>query len=692
MRRELLVRDLRPGRYILTAEVRPALQCIRVPESLLCPGTDLGSDSKTFCCESRSRSSPSQFPVLTLYLIPINNGRKAKAAMRAEKPETAAEIFQSALEFLNQKLPDPISQANDSQTSDCDMNDAMKALTERVYALEKQIQPEVQKICSSVEVKVGACADAMSSNVKHQLNRKLDDLETKVKALDSEARENLIIDLVAAAEVNPPPTGASALAKERQLKDVRQTENFNTEAPTNQRKSEPLFPWFPLPPKKQVSRQETSRWPMELRQNTNFNTNAPTDLYIPKILDVKLLPGPRLLQADCRNDCIKLFDTKGQHLDTLHCRSSPLSLAVLNNACILKCLPIAVTLPKSLSIDILEIINDKIIKKRTLQTSRGYDAVASVNKDNIAVGYWRDPGIDIIDLEGRILRQILIRLEATEGTRPKLYQDCEALNNAPTPPTDSGSQTVNVKRSSNRTGRIDPQTFGQSLDTDRSTHGSAIGQSLDPKRSTHHSASPAETSSSAADILKDFERLRDSLVRIPVPNNFKVNHTTTGIKQDCRGTLRVLSKWARFAETGLKVLTTLPDERDSSSVSIQREDLESIFVVFAAQINFLQSEYAGLVVKSTLNDETSRIFRSFENNASSFSRQSLQNVRIAAELASIHGRTNTASQSWRGRRRGVANQTRGSYSSFPLNRRRYDNNDMRSNTFTRPPTVREDEA
>ncbi|GFN95920.1 hypothetical protein PoB_002242600 [Plakobranchus ocellatus] len=159
-----------------------------------------------------------------------------------------------------------------------------------------------------------------------------------------------------------------------------------------------------------------------------------------------------------------------------------------------------------------------------------------------------------------------------------------------------------------------------------------------------------------------------------------------------RRLLQVLSKCARFAETGLKVLTTLPDERNSSSVSLQREDFESIFVVFAAQINFLQSEYAGLVVKSTFNDETSRIIRSFENNASSFSQQSLQNVRIAAELASIHGRTNTVSQSWRGRRRGVANQTRGSYSSFPLNRRRYDNNDMRSNTFTLPPTVREDEA
>ena len=28
------------------------------------------------------------------------------------------------------------------------------------------------------------------------------------------------------------------------------------------------------------------------------------------------------------------------------------------------------------------------------------------------------------------------KFEATEGARPRLYQDCEALNSAPTPPTD----------------------------------------------------------------------------------------------------------------------------------------------------------------------------------------------------------------------------------------------------------------
>ena len=51
---------------------------------------------------------------------------------------------------------------------------------------------------------------------------------------------------------------------------------------------------------------------------------------------------------------------------------------------------------------------------------------------------------------------------------------------------------------------------------------------------------------------------------------------------------------------------------------------------------FLQAEYSAFVVNSTFNAETSRLFRSFENNASAFSESSLRNIRVAAELSSIN--------------------------------------------------------
>ena len=55
----------------------------------------------------------------------------------------------------------------------------------------------------------------------------------------------------------------------------------------------------------------------------------------------------------------------------------------------------------------------------------------------------------------------------------------------------------------------------------------------------------------------------------------------------------------------------------------------------AAQLNFLQSQYTNLVVKSTFDEETARIFKQFENNSTMFSEGSVRNIRVAAELSTL---------------------------------------------------------
>ena len=105
-------------------------------------------------------------------------------------------------------------------------------------------------------------------------------------------------------------------------------------------------------------------------------------------------------------------------------------------------------------------------------------------------------------------------------------------------------------------------------------------------------------------------------------------------------TLKVISKCARHTETGLKLLSTLQQTSDGYC-KLSEDDMQGLFVIFASQANFLQSEYTSIVVNSTFNAETSRIFRSFENNNAAFSNNSLRNVRIAAELAALANRTNT---------------------------------------------------
>ncbi|GFO10697.1 hypothetical protein PoB_003720200 [Plakobranchus ocellatus] len=76
------------------------------------------------------------------------------------------------------------------------------------------------------------------------------------------------------------------------------------------------------------------------------------------IVDVKLLPSGRLVLADCGNICMKLLNTQGQHLHTLKCKSNPCRLAVLDSSSTSSCFILAVTLPGSSSIAILEVSNN----------------------------------------------------------------------------------------------------------------------------------------------------------------------------------------------------------------------------------------------------------------------------------------------------------------------------------------------
>lgn len=141
------------------------------------------------------------------------------------------------------------------------------------------------------------------------------------------------------------------------------------------------------------------------------------------------------------------------------------------------------------------------------------------------------------------------------------------------------------------------------------------------------------------DVLKEFEQIKESLARVSLPAHLKVQDSAAGIKQDSRATLKILSKSARFAETTLKQISILSArQQDDKSYIISEEELSILFAISAAQIHFLQSEYAGLVVKNTFDEETSRLFKSFENHASAFNTSSLQNLRVAADLASARDR------------------------------------------------------
>ena len=95
-------------------------------------------------------------------------------------------------------------------------------------------------------------------------------------------------------------------------------------------------------------------------------------------------------------------------------------------------------------------------------------------------------------------------------------------------------------------------------------------------------------------------------------------------------------------ETVLKLL--------SQSKENQPLDIEPILTTLTANIHYLQDEYSALLVKGKFDDSTAQLFRSLQKGNSGFDQQSINNVRIAAELSSIAARN---AQSPRGTFRSV---------------------------------------
>ena len=115
------------------------------------------------------------------------------------------------------------------------------------------------------------------------------------------------------------------------------------------------------------------------------------------------------------------------------------------------------------------------------------------------------------------------------------------------------------------------------------------------------------------DIHKEFESIKESVSRIALPPWLKIHDTQVGIKQEHKAALKILSKCARFTETGLKLISTFAKE-ENGTFSLSKEDIGALYTTLTAQAYYLQAEYSSLVVKSSFEDETSRLYKSLENN------------------------------------------------------------------------------
>ncbi|GFN98835.1 baculovirus polyhedron envelope protein, pep, c terminus [Plakobranchus ocellatus] len=384
-----------------------------------------------------------------------------KAALRSHRREHAAEIFERAIDVLSPDFPDPTSIDGQTQEEKGGNGNELNSLKDRIAQVERQLQEaqnerstleselksvrqEAQTKCSTLESElefvkqeaqnekstlesefksvrleaqnVRSTLESELKSVKQEAQNERSTLESELKSFKQEAQNERSTLESELKSFKQEAQNKSSFLESQLNSALTQVSKENSANIQGLRKLQILIKQRDqaaaaaaataavFPPPTAPSASALSRPLKDVRQRNSFDAKIRADHSTPDIWDVQLLPGGRLLLTDWINRCVKLFDTQGQHLHTLECRSNSCRLAVLDSSSIRH--TVAVTLPRCFGIDILEVNGDKVKVKRTLQMSREYWAVAAVNNLTLAVGYWPDTGIDLIDLGGQVLRQI----------------------------------------------------------------------------------------------------------------------------------------------------------------------------------------------------------------------------------------------------------------------------------------------
>lgn len=132
------------------------------------------------------------------------------------------------------------------------------------------------------------------------------------------------------------------------------------------------------------------------------------------------------------------------------------------------------------------------------------------------------------------------------------------------------------------------------------------------------------------EIQEKFNSVRSSVEKVVLPPFLKLHDSRSGVKRDDQQTLNVISKCGRYVETAIQLLSQSKEEEPF--------DVKPVITTLTANIQYLQEEYAALLVKGRFDDSTAQLFKSLQKGNSGFDSRAINNVRIAAELSSIQQR------------------------------------------------------
>ena len=155
----------------------------------------------------------------------------------------------------------------------------------------------------------------------------------------------------------------------------------------------------------------------------------------------------------------------------------------------------------------------------------------------------------------------------------------------------------------------------------------SIAQVQPPPSLSNPAPATADEHAVEVDIHTAFSAIRAAHQQIKLPSSLIVPTDKTGINKKDQPVINLLTKSAKFAETGLKIIQSPSSGSDTK--------VQELLTVLTSFVITLQEEHAAIVVQGTFDDGVARFFRSLQRT-NNFTPEALENLRAAASIASAY--------------------------------------------------------
>ena len=250
---------------------------------------------------------------------------------------------------------------------------------------------------------------------------------------------------------------------------------------------------------------------------------------------------------------------------------------------------------------------------------------------------FESPNVEIMNILQNICGEIQSLTTATQSFSSKLRlveNRLEVLENA-TPPRGSHFESGLSGSSRHRTENNGQSSLGarDSANQINSSHSDRVrerfGRFVSPTQAGVNETNPSPRSGEVAsgDLQGEFAVIKDSVQRVRLPAELKLNDSKSGIKRQDQATYNIVAKSCRFIETSIKLLSLVDVQED------QQQRIDELYTVAVAHLKYMQEEYASLIVQGKFGTDCAGVYRALQRNSSAFPQEHLETLRAAVTLS-----------------------------------------------------------